>query len=624
LPKDPAVEQPGLCLWKAAEWETKTWRFLAVIDMEVAGLLLLNEIRKTTNKSAHRAFRGAAKAKQRCEMEKIWLKYYDNGVAHTLQPYPERTLVDVISSAALQRPAHPALFFKGAYLSYAQVEHLSNALANALIELGIQKGDRVALMMPNCPQWVISELATWKVGAIVVPVSPLLAEPEVRRTLNDCGAKVAIVLTPFYDKIKAAQANTQLCRIIATNIKEYLPAPLRILFSALKEKKEGHRISLEEGDSWLGELLKQYAVAPRPNVTVSPEDTALFIYTGGTTGTPKAALGTHRTLLSTAMQLHAWFGVVIEDWDDVLVGNMPLFHAFGIFCLAGAQVGHNPVALIPDPRDLDDLLGTIKRKHAALLPGVPTLFTALSNHPKVKSGKADLSSLKLCASGAAPLMKETKCRFEQLTGGRIVECYSLTEAMVAAVITPVLGMYKPGSVGIPLPDVEVRITDAETGIGTLAAGQVGEILMRAQNLMQAYWQHPEETDHTLRDGWLYTGDLGYMDEDGYLFIVDRKKDLVKPGGKQVWPREVEEVIASHPAVVEVGVAGVPDERLGEAVKAWVVLRAGQELTVDELRDYCKQSLAAYKVPKQIVFLDSLPKSAVGKVLRRELVNLKTL
>ena len=556
-------------------------------------------------------------------MEKCWLKHYDRGVAYTLKPYPETTLVDVMSVAAKEKSAHPALFFKGGSLSYAQVELLSNTLAVALIKLGIQKGDRVVLMLPNCPQWVIGELATWKAGAVVVPVSPLLAEPEVKRTLIDCGAKVALVLTPFYSKIKAAQANTPLHHVIATNIKEYLPWPLRILFSAFKEKKEGHRISLLEGDSWLGELIKRHAGATPPIVTVNPDDTALFIYSGGTTGTPKAALGTHRTMLATAMQLHAWFSVVLKDWDDVLIGNMPLFHAYGVFCLAGAQVGHNPVALVPDPRDLDDLLGIIKKKRAALLPGVPTLFTALINHPKVKSGKADLSSLKLCVSGAAPLMKETKYRFEQLTGGRIVECYSLTEAMVAAVITPVLGMYKPGSVGIPLPDVEVRITDAETGFGTLPAGQVGEILMRAQNLMQAYWQRPDETALAFQEGWLFTGDLGYMDEDGYLFIVDRKKDLLKPGGKQVWPREVEEVIATHPAVAEVGVAGVPDERLGEAVKAWVVLRVGEKLTIDELRAFCKQSLASYKVPKQIVFLDSLPKSSVGKVLRRELVNLNS-
>ena len=559
-------------------------------------------------------------------MDENWLKHYDRGVPHKLQPYPEHTLADVMDDAARQRPGHPALFFKGACLSYGQVERLSNALAAALVAMGVQKGDRVALVLPNCPQWVIGQLAAWKAGAIVVPVCPLYAEAEIRRTLADCGAKVALVLTSFYAKVKAAQPGTALRCVIATNIKEYLPAHLRLLFTALKEKKEGHRIALQAGDRWLGDLLKQHAGAARPGVPVGPADSALFIYSGGTTGTPKAAVGTHQALLITALQLRAWFSVVLEDWDDVVMGNMPLFHAYGALCLAGAQVGHHPVALIPDPRDLDDLLATIHRHRAALLPGVPTLFIALLKHPRVQAGRTDLGSLKLCFSAAAPLMMETKNRFEELTGGRIVEGYSLTEAMVAAVITPVMGTYKPRSVGVPLPDIEVCVVEAEEGLDTLPAGQVGEILMRAPNLMQGYWQRPEETAAILREGptpgsgerWLYTGDLGYLDEDGYLFLVDRKKDLIKPGGRQVWPREVEEVIAAHPAVAEVGVAGVPDEWSGEAVKAWVVLRAGQEVTVEELRAYCKQSLAPYKVPKQIEFLDSLPKSAIGKVLRREL------
>ncbi len=425
--------------------------------------------------------------------------------------------------------------------------------------------------------------------------------------------------TPYYAKMKAAQENSPLGLVIAANIKEYLPAHLRILFSALKEKKEGHRITLQAGDVWFADLLKRHAGVGRPQAPVEPDQPAMFIYSGGTTGTPKAVVGSHRALLTTGMQLHAWFSVVFKDWDDVMIGNMPFFHAYGIACLAGGLVGRNPVALLPDPRDLDDLLDTIRKKQAAFLPGVPTLFIALAKHPRVQSGQADLRSLKLCACGAAPLMQETKRRFEELTGGRIVDSYSLTEAMVAAVITPVLGTYKAGSVGVPLPDVEVRITDADTGLDTLPTGQVGEILLRAPNLMQGYWQRPEETANVIRDGWLFTGDLGYLDEDGYLFIVDRKKDLIKPGGKQVWPREVEEVIATHPAVEEVGVAGVPDERMGEVVKAWVVLKAGQQITAGDLRAYCKQNLAPYKVPRQIEFQDSLPKSGVGKVLRRELV-----
>jgi long-chain acyl-CoA synthetase len=330
-------------------------------------------------------------------------------------------------------------------------------------------------------------------------------------------------------------------------------------------------------------------------------------------------IGSHRGLLMTGCQLHAWFSVVFKDWEDVMIGNMPFFHAYGLACLAGALVGGNPLALVPDPRDMIDLLDTIHRHQAALLPGVPSLFIALCKQPRVQSGQADLHSLKLCVCGAAPLMQETKTRFENLTGGKLVDCYSLTEALVAAIITPVLGEYKPGSVGVPLPDIEVRITEVESGTGTLPAGQVGEILMRAPNLMQGYWQRPQETAEAIRDGWLFTGDLGYLDEDGYLFIVDRKKDLIKPGGKQVWPREVEEVLATHPDVDEVGVAGVPDERFGELVKAWVVLKPGRQVTPGELRAYCKESLAPYKIPKEFEFRDNLPKSGVGKVLRRELV-----
>jgi long-chain acyl-CoA synthetase len=559
-------------------------------------------------------------------MGNAWLKHYDRGVPHTLAPYPERTLVDVVGEAALRRPDHPSLFFQGARLSCREVDRLSDALAAALVELGVQKGDRVALVLPNCPQWVIGQLGAWKAGAIVVPVCPLQAVAEMRRTLVDCGAQVALVLTAFYAKVREAQPGTPLQRVVATNIKEYLPVHLRFLFSMLREKKEGHRIALQAGDLWLGALLRRQAGAARPAVAVAPDDTAMFIYSGGTTGVPKAVMGSHRALLMTAMQLRAWFGVVVDDWEDIVIGNLPLFHAYGAICLAAAQVRHNPIALMPDPRDLDALLDTIERLGAAMLPGVPTLYVSLLKHPRVTSGQADLSSLKLCFSGAAALMKETKTRFEELTGAHIVECYSLTEAMVAAVGTPALGTYKPGSVGVPVPDVEVCIVDADTGQGPLPAGHVGEILLRAPNLMQGYWNRPAETAEAIREGpspgsgerWLYTADLGYQDEDGYLFIVDRKKDLIKPGGRQVWPREVEEVLATHPAVAEVGVAGVPHERLGEMVKAWVVLRTGQEATSAELRAYCRASLAAYKVPKQIAFRDSLPKSVIGKVLRREL------
>jgi long-chain acyl-CoA synthetase len=565
--------------------------------------------------------------KGRLNVAKDWLEHYDSGVPCTLEPYPEKTLLDVVHDAAAQRPEHPALLFKGAQMSYRKLERLSDALAAALVAQGVEKGDRVAILLPNCPQFLIGQLAAWKAGAVVVPVSPLFAEPEVQRTLADCGAKAVLVLTPFYERIKTVQPRTSLICVIATNIKEYLPPHLRVAFSLLKEKKEGHQITLRGGDLWLAELLRRFADRPRPAVPVGPQDPALFIYTGGTTGTPKAAVGTHQALLIAAMQLHAWISPAIDDWDDVAIGNMPMFHIYGAVNAACSLVGHNPIALIPNPRDFNDVVATIQKVRPAILPGVPTLYIALLNHPKVRAGKVDFRSIKLCCSAAAPLMVETKNRFEQLTGGRIIEGYSLTESMVAAVMTPMCGMYKPGSVGVPLPDVEVRITDAETGLGILPHGQIGEIVIRARQVMQGYWQRPEETANVIREGpvpgsgerWLYTGDLGYLDEDGYMFIVDRKKDLLKPGGKQVWPREVEEAIASHPAVAEVGVWAVPDDLLGEAVKAWVVLRAGQHASAAELLAHCGKYLADYKVPKHVEFRDSLPKTAIGKLQRRELV-----
>jgi long-chain acyl-CoA synthetase len=300
--------------------------------------------------------------------------------------------------------------------------------------------------------------------------------------------------------------------------------------------------------------------------------------------------------------------------------NMPLFHAYG---LAGVfttgLIGHNTFVLVPNPRDMGDLLNTIRKVRPAFLPGVPTLFNALLHHPQVKTGQADLTSIKLCISGASSLLAETKQRFESLTGGHIIEAYALTESMLGATMSPIGGVYKPGSISIPLPDVEVRIVDSETSEGELAPGQVGEIVLKAPQMMHSYWNRPEETANILRDGWLYTGDIGYQDEDGYVFIVDRKKDLIKPSGFQVWPREVEEVIAANPAVAEVCVAGVPDATHIEAVKAWVVLRPNTELSGPDLRAYCREKLAAYKVPRFVEFRDQLPKSTVGKILKRELV-----
>ncbi len=472
--------------------------------------------------------------------------------------------------------------------------------------------------MPNIPQFVIAEFAVWKAGGIVASINPLYTEPELEHALKECGAETAIVMTLFYGKLKGLQARTPVKRVIAANIREYLPPALMVLFALLKERKEGHRITLQSGDFWFGDLIGKHADQPAPAVKIAPEDPGLILFTGGTTGTSKAALNTHLGLVQAGMQIRAWFASRLVEWDDVFLGSLPLFH---VFAAAGVQpvalLGRAAIVLIPNPRDLDDVVTAINKTHPTFVPGVPTFFNALLNHPKVKAGQINMKSIKLCISGAAALMLDTKQRFEAATGGRIVEGYALTESLMGAVISPVDGAYKPGFVGMPIPDIDLRILD-DTGQRELPSGEVGEVVVRMPQIMLGYWNRPEETATMLRDGWLFTGDLGYLDEDGYLAIVDRKKDVIKPSGFQVWPREVEEVIAKHPAVMEVGVAGVSDMHQGEAVKAYIVLRPGQTATVEEIRTFCKESLTGYKVPKYVEFLSALPKSAVGKVLRREL------
>ena len=548
-----------------------------------------------------------------------WFKSYDPGLPHTLQPYPQKTLLDIVHETVVQRPDHTALIFKGKRMTYAELEQLSNAFAAALVELGVKKGDRVALLLPNSPQTVIVQLGAWKAGAIVCPINFLYTEHELEHALNECGIETVVVLTPYYLKVKAIQKSTSVKHVIGANIKEFLPAHLRFLFTLAKEKKGGHRVELEAGDKRMHDLLRLHKGALQPNVAIAPSDPAIILLSGGTTGTPKAALGSHEAIVITTMQLHAYAKSVLKDWNDVLTWVMPAFHIYGNMALCTSLLARWPMAIVPDPRDMDDLIDTIRKTRPAVLHGVPTLFNALIKHPAVQSGKVDIKSMKVCYSAAAPLLAETKQRFEALTGGRLLEAYAMTETMLAAVACPLHGVYKEGSTGVPLPDVNLRIVDVETGLQVLPLNSAGEIIIQAPQIMLGYWGRPDETAHIIRDGWVYTGDIGYLDEDGYLFIVDRKKDLIKPSGFQVWPREVEEVIATHPAVAEVSVAGVPDAAQGEVVKTWVVLKPGQTIAAEELRTYCRGKLAAYKIPKTIEFRESLPKSMVGKVLRRALL-----
>jgi long-chain acyl-CoA synthetase len=554
-----------------------------------------------------------------------WFARYDPGVSTSVAPYPDKTLLDYLSDLGENHGHKPALLFKGTSMSYQTLESLSNACAAAFVELGVKRGDRVALLLPNCPQFLVAEFGAWKAGGTVVALNPTYSERELEFALESSGASLAVTLTPLYQRVKNVQKRTAVRRVVATSIKEYLPPVLRALFTLFKEKKGGHRISLANDDVWLQDLLRAHRTSPRPAIKVMPDDHAVVLSSGGTTGTPKGVLGLHRHYVAAGQQLCEWTRPALRPWVDPIMLPLPLFHVYGN---AGVQplafMAPAPLSLVPNPRDLDDLLKTIKQVKPAFFNGIPSLYAAILNHPKVRAGKVDLRSIRLCFSGASALMAETKRRFEEATGSQLVEGYSLTEAMMACCLNPVKGQNKLGSIGLPVPDVDVRIVDSEHGEQELPRGEVGELIMRAPQLMAGYWNDPPETKTVLRlhgEGgpWLHTGDLAYMDDEGYIFLVDRKKDMLKTSGFQVWPREIEEVLASHPAVMEVSVAGMPDAVKGEVAWAWIVARAGHDASEDDLKTHCRARLAPYKVPARVSFRKDLPKTMVGKVLRRTLV-----
>src|SRR5439155_20011266 len=465
-----------------------------------------------------------------------WLAHYDEGVPATLAPYPNRTLVDYVADVAREHESQPALIFKGATITYGDLERLSDACASAFASLGIRRGDRVALLMPNSPQFVIVEIGAWKVGAIVAPLNPTYTDRELEGPLRDNGVETIVTLTRFYNRVKSIQARTPLKRVIATNIKEYFPPLLRLIFTLLREKRDGDRVKLLPGDHDFAHLLLINRGKPATREALTPDDPAVLLMSGGTTGTPKGVLGNHGAYVRTGLQIGAWFASVLEARKDVVLAALPLFHVYANLGLQPmAFVAGGTLALVPNPRDLADVLATIRRGKPTFFPPVPTMFIALLNHPDVKDNKVDFKSIKACFSGASALMADTKQRFEALTGGRIIEGYSLTEAMMALCANPVKGPNKTGSVGMPFPDVQVRIFDDQEGIRVLPAGEVGEICFSAAQVMAGFWNRPDETAGALRDDvepsgtrrWLHTGDLGYLEEDGYLFIVDRETDLIE-------------------------------------------------------------------------------------------------
>ncbi len=550
--------------------------------------------------------------------ERPWLKQYDKGVPVHID-YPPVTLHYYLEENARKHPESACTIFKGARITYKEMDEITDRLAAGLTELGVKKGDRVGIFIPNTPQFVMAYFAILKLGAVVVATNPLYSAREIEHQVNDAGIEVMFVMSNFYKLVKEVQPKTHIRKVIVTNIKETLPPILAFLFSLTKEKKGGFHVQLEPDDVWMPDLIKNHKPSDRPKVDVGPDDVALFQYSGGTTGISKGAVSCHKTLVANMLMIHDWM-VNCEDGKETVLMAIPLFHVYGMvagMCFA-IRTGAAMV-MIPNPRDIKDVLDSIQKYKTTIYPGVPTMYNAINNHPDVLAGKYQLGTIKACISGSAPLMRETKERFEALTGGKLVEGFGMSETPTATHCNPLLGKNPPGSIGLPLSDVDARIISLDDEVTVLPPGEIGELVVKGPNIMKGYHNMPTETANALRDGWLYTGDIARMDEEGFFYIVDRKKELIKPGGYQVWPREVEEVIIQNPKVLEVGVAGVPDAYRGETVKAWVVLKPGETATEAEIQEWCKDRIAKFKIPTLVEFRSELPKTTVGKILRRELV-----
>jgi len=548
-------------------------------------------------------------------MKRPWLKRYDPGVPHTIH-YPQVALPWFLDRAAQRYPSQACTIYRDRTLSYAQVEALSTHLSRWLCALGLQKGDRVGLVLPNTPQFVIAYYAVLKAGGIVVALNPAYRERELAYPIVDAGIRMVVGLRQLAGVFAALADYTPLEGWILTDDEDLDALERWIQPNKSKPARiEGRR------ELHLSELLEVGPSNAVPLPLLSPDDAAVFQYSGGTTGIPKAAIGLHRNLVANTLQFRHWL-VGLRDGEEVVLAAIPLFHVYGmvIAMSVGVALGASLV-LIPDARDTEHIIYAIQRYRASLFPGVPSLYQAINRHPRVGAGNVDLSSVKACISGSAPLLRETKEEFERLTGGKVMEGYGLSEAPTATHCNPMLGENRIGSIGLPLPDVDCRIVNVDDGITPCSVGEPGELIIRGPQVMAGYHQRPEETALTLREGWLYTGDIAYMDAVGYFYLVDRKKDLIKVGGFQVWPREIEEVLSTHPGVREVAVAGVPHPQKGEIVKAWVVPNPGVSLEAEDLRRWCSGHLVRYKIPEEIEFVDVLPRTAVGKVLRRELVRM---
>jgi long-chain acyl-CoA synthetase len=546
---------------------------------------------------------------------KPWIASYPPEIPASLD-YPRVPLTHFLVKAAEEFPNHNALYFMGKRITYSELLTMSYQCASALIARGVKKGDRVAIMLPNVPQAVVAFYGALFAGAVVVMTNPLYTERELLHQLNDSGAETIITLDLLYNRVMSVKPSTPLKRVIITSVADFLPF-MKKLFYPLVQRKQGQKapqISYGDGTESFLSLLKESAANP-VQTEVDPEnDLALLQYTGGTTGVSKGVMLTHRNLVANAVQCEAVLYKMKRGRERIL-GALPFFHVYGMTTVMNMGIMLASEIILVPRFEVKQILELINKTKPTMFPGAPTMYIALINHPDLP--KYDLSSVEACVSGSAPLPLEVQQRFEEITKGKLVEGYGLTEASPVTHSNPLWGHRISGSIGLPWPDTDCKIVDPVTG-DEMPMGEIGELAVSGPQVMRGYWNRPEETAATLKDGWLLTGDMAYMDEKGYFYIVDRKKDLIIAGGYNIYPREVEEVLFEHPAVQEAAVIGVPDPYRGETVKAFVVLKQGQQVTEEELDQHCRKRLAAYKVPRLYEFRSDLPKTMVGKVLRRKL------
>ena len=541
-------------------------------------------------------------------VERVWQDFYDSQVRSSIE-YPQIDLSQLLQTAVEENPSGTATMFFGAKLSYRNLSQSVDQFARGLNSLGIEQGDRVALILPNLPVYPIAHFAIARIGAIVVPTNPLYVERELEYQLNDSGARAAVVFDQLAPRLRSVQKQTGVKDIIVAGVQDFLPWPLSLAYRLKNRSKT------PDTGNYL--VYKKFMSRNYPEISppeIDSQDTAILLYTGGTTGVSKGAELTHKNIVSNVYQTGEWLWGMQKKNEKILC-VLPFFHSYGMTTGMHLAVLAQSAMLLLPRFELADVAKAIKKYKPTIFCAVPSLYNAVNRYRKLT--REDLSSIRLCVSGGAPLPAEVQERFEALTGGKLVEGYGLTETSPVALVNPTHGHRKNGTIGVPVSDTDAEVVDPETH-QSLPAGQVGELALRGPQVMKGYWNIPEETARVLQDGWLFTGDLSVMDEEGFFRIVDRKKDLIISAGMNIYPREIEEVLHQHPKIVEVAVVGSSSKVREEVVKAYIVVEEGKSLTKAEVVEFCRDKLAKYKIPRQVQLVAELPKSAMGKVLKRSL------